>query len=94
MTTSKFNGQFSRREFLQLVSTLGGAAALTYFLQACSQAGIDPTQVLSPTNPPTALSPTNTSEPTSSATQETSEVSESSPSPTDAPVKATILGTS
>ena len=94
MTTSKHNGQFSRREFLHLASTLGGAAALTSFLQACSQAGIDPTQVLSPTNPPTALSPTNTSEPTSPATQETIGSSESSPSPTDSPVEATILGTS
>jgi uncharacterized protein (DUF362 family) len=94
MTTSKHNGQFSRREFLQLISTFGGAAALTSFLQACSQAGIDPTQVLSPTHPATALSPTNTSEPTATATEETIQVSESSPSPTDSPVEATIPGTS
>ncbi len=94
MTTSKHNGQFSRREFLQLISTFGGAAALTSFLQACSQAGIDPTQVLSPTHPATALSPTNTSEPTATATEETIQVSESSPSPTDSPMKATIPGTS
>ena len=94
MTTSKHKGQFSRREFLQLISTFGGAAALTSFLQACSQAGIDPTQVLSPTNPPTGLSPTNTSESTATATQETIGSSESSPSPTDSPVEATTLGTS
>ena len=94
MTTSKHNGQFSRREFLHLVSTLGGAAALTSFLQACSQAGIDPTQVLSPTHPATGLSPTNTLEPTPIATQETIGSSEISPSPTDSPVEATTLGTS
>jgi len=94
MTTSKHKGQFSRREFLHLVSTLGGAAALSSFLQACSQAGIDPTQVLSPTIPPTTLSPTNISDPTATASQEMIESSESSPSPTDSPMEATTLGTS
>ena len=94
MTTSKHNGQFSRREFLQLISTFGGAAALTSFLQACSQAGIDPTQVLSRTNPPTALSPTSTSGPTATVTQEIIGSAESSPSPTDSPVEATTLDTS
>ncbi len=94
MATSNHNGHFSRREFLQLISAFGGAAALTSFLQACSQAGIDPTQVLSPTHPPTGLSPTYTSEATAPAAQETSGSSESSPSPTDAPVEATIPGTS
>ena len=55
------NGGYSRREFLKLASTLGGAAALTSFLQACSQAGIDPTTVLSPTSiPPTGTSPAPT----------------------------------
>ena len=94
MTTSKHNGQFSRREFLHLISTFGGAAALTSFLQACSQAGIDPTQVLSPTHPSTGLTATNTLEPTPIATQETIGSLEISPSPTDSPVEATTPGTS
>ena len=55
------NGGYSRRDFLKLASTLGGAAALTSFLQACSQAGIDPTSVLYPTStqliPPTGTAP-------------------------------------
>ena len=60
------NGGYSRREFLKLASTLGGAAALTSFLQACSQAGIDPTTVLTPTSIPptgTSLAPTDTDSP-------------------------------
>jgi uncharacterized protein (DUF362 family) len=60
------NGGYSRREFLKLASTLGGAAAVTAFLQACSQAGIDPTSVLSPTSIPAteaSLVPTDTDSP-------------------------------
>ena len=60
MSPKKHSDQFSRREFLHLLSTLGGAAAFTAFLQACSQAGLDPTQALIPTSMPTRFSPTDT----------------------------------
>jgi uncharacterized protein (DUF362 family) len=69
MRKNHCNGGYSRRDFLKLASTLGGAAALASFLQACSQAGIDPTTVLTPTGtrviPPTEGFPSPTStEPT------------------------------
>lgn len=85
MSRSKHGDQFSRREFLYLLSTLGGAAAFTALLQACSQAGIDPTQALIPTSTSTIFSPTDTSEQTAIPTQETSDPSESTTNPTESP---------
>ncbi len=61
MRNKHCNGGYSRRDFLKLASTLGGAAALTSFLQACSQAGIDPTTAFVPTStqaiPPAEILP-------------------------------------
>ena len=72
MRKNQCNQGYSRREFLKLASTVGGAAALASFLQACSQAGINPTTIIPPTtthttSPVTPLpSPTSTDLPTES----------------------------
>ena len=86
------NGGYSRRDFLKVSSTFGGAAALASFLQACSQAGIDPTTVLSPTStqmvPPTDAIPS----PTSSQTPEEFIELDNTPTPTESPSPAAGLG--
>ncbi|MGW8144027.1 MAG: twin-arginine translocation signal domain-containing protein, partial [Anaerolineales bacterium] len=91
MSTSKGNNPFTRREFLQFLSTIGGAAALSAFLQACSQAGIDPTQLSTPTKPKPSPPPTDQPEPTATYQQELTETEEPDPSPTESPTE-TIVG--
>ncbi len=60
----------SRRDFLRLAATLGGAAALASFLEACSQAGIDPQTLLTATDAPETPAVTQDSPAaTSTATQ-------------------------
>ncbi len=49
MTKPGSNSSLSRREFLRLVTALGGAAALSTFLEGCSKAVIEPETLLSPT---------------------------------------------
>ena len=90
MSPKKHSDQFSRREFLHLLSTLGGAAAFTAFLQACSQAGLDPTQALIPTSMPTRFSPTDTLEQTAISTQETLDPTENIKNPTESPGETKI----
>lgn len=94
MSASNRDGKLSRREFLQFVSTMGGAAALTSFLQACSQAGIDPTIFFTPTNTDPIPTLTSTLEPTSTAVQEIGEPAEPTASPADAPVETKAEGVS
>ncbi len=56
-TEGKFN--LTRKEFLRLVSTVGLAASLSSFLEACSQAGLStPTSTPIMTNTPFTHSPT------------------------------------
>ena len=92
MRKTHCNGGYSRRDFLKLASTFGGAAALASFLHACSQAGIDPTTVISPTNtkmvPPTDAIPS----PTSSQTPEEFIEVDNTPTPTESPSPAAGLG--
>ena len=91
MRNNHCNGGYSRREFLKLASTLGGAAALTSFLQACSQAGVDPETILAPTStqiPPTEIIPTSTSTETVEEIVESQDI----PSPTDTPSPEPVLG--
>ena len=57
MTEPASNSSLSRREFLRLAAALGGAAALASFLEACSQAGIDPRTLLTPTGAPHTPTP-------------------------------------
>lgn len=89
MSPTKQNDKYSRREFLHLLSILGGATAVSTFLQACSQAGIDPTQVISPTATPEGDLATNTTEPTVAVTQETIESRESTTTPKKTPISGT-----
>ena len=92
MRNNHCSGGFSRRDFLKLASTLGGAAALTSFLQACSQAGIDPTTILAPTSTHT-FSPTEPlPSPTSTETAEDYLEPEDTPAPTTASPPAAGLG--
>ncbi len=83
MGKSNHIGNYSRREFLQLVATLGGAAALTPFLQACSQTGLDPTSVFIPTNTGTMPPLTTTSTPTETPTQDVVESTQPTASQTE-----------
>jgi len=43
------NAPLSRRDFLRITTALGGAAALTSFLEGCSKAGIAEEAIISPT---------------------------------------------
>jgi uncharacterized protein (DUF362 family) len=85
MGTSNRKGQYTRREFLQLLSALGGAATLSALLQACSQAGIDPASILIPETPQPEPTPTDRHEPTPIPDQVEAESEEPSPSPTKSP---------
>ncbi|MFN2212184.1 MAG: DUF362 domain-containing protein [Anaerolineales bacterium] len=71
------NSQTSRREFLKLLSTLGGAAALTSFLQACTQ---ESTGLITPA--PTLAPPTRIPTETATGTSTPEEESKAEPSPT------------
>ncbi len=93
MRKNHCNGGYSRRDFLKLASTLGSAAALSSFLQACSQAGIDPTTVLSPTSPP-LIPPTEAiPNPTDNEAAEQFIEPEDTPAPTETPSPKPVLGT-
>ncbi len=77
----------TRREFLRLAGALGGAAALSAFLQACRRAGLlTPTAApqSSPSIAPSAPPPTNAPAPTA-APAETS-----APSPTGRPTSTRL----
>jgi uncharacterized protein (DUF362 family) len=90
MSKSKGSGQFSRREFLQLLSTIGGAAALSSFLQACSQSQVDLTSVLTPVNSSTMPPPTGTSTATETATQAATETAEPAANQTEQPLESQV----
>lgn len=93
MRKNHCNGGYSRRDFLKLSSTLGGAVALSSFLQACSQAGIDPTTVFSPTGPP-LIPPTEAiPTPTDIEAAEQFIEPEDTPAPTETPSPKPVLGT-
>lgn len=60
---AKPGSALSRREFLRLAATMGEAAALALFLEACSKAGVDAETVLAPTGvaeTPTSIQATAT----------------------------------
>jgi uncharacterized protein (DUF362 family) len=94
MSSSKSDDPFSRRDFLQLISTVGGAAAFSSFMQACSQAGIDPTTILPPETMPLIPPPTEQAEPTPIKEQELVESEEPAPSPTESPPEVIAKDTS
>lgn len=82
----------SRREFLKLASLLGGGAALSAFLQACSKAGIEPTLFLTPTHTQQPPTPEPTSTATSTQTAEPTLEEQAAPEPTETPALPTTLG--
>jgi uncharacterized protein (DUF362 family) len=84
--------QYSRREFLKLLTTLGGAAAATSFLQACSKAGVDPTVMFTPTSTRQSPTPEPTSTATSTGSSEEILEQEETPTPTEAAPPAETLG--
>jgi len=93
MRNNNCNGYYSRRDFLKLLSTLGGAAAVSSFLQACSQAGIDPTKVLTPTSTQAMLA--TEAIPTATSTEAAEELiePEDTATATESPSPTTGLGT-
>ena len=81
------NPYLSRRDFLRLSIALGGAAALTSFLEGCSKAQIDQGTILSPTD---ALEiPTLTQEmvPTTAPAQEQIKPTETNTVPSATPIE-------
>ena len=71
MSQSDGKPNLNRKEFLRLASTMGLAAALTTFLEACSQAGLStPTSTPIMTKPPFTHSPTIPPNSTSTPTLE------------------------
>jgi uncharacterized protein (DUF362 family) len=93
MSTSNKNNPFTRREFLQLLTTVGGATALSSFLQACSQAGIDPTSILTTETRQPTKHPTDRPKPTETVLQEPVNSEQSTPTTTESPAKAFIQNT-
>ena len=92
MRKQQCNGGYSRRDFIKLASIFGGAAALSSFLQACSQAGIDPTTIIPATstqvNLPTEIPPS----PTSTETLPDQAEPEDTPAHTETPAPGAQLG--
>ena len=93
MRNNNCNGHYSRRDFLKFISTLGGAAAVSSFLQACSQAGIDPTSILVPSS--TQADPTRAATSTATLTNTPEQVleAEAAPSATEPAPPAPGAGT-
>jgi uncharacterized protein (DUF362 family) len=81
------NLYLTRRDFLRLATALGGAAAMTSFLEACSKAGIDPETLLTPTNTFVMPSPTlaPTTESAATPVPEKVEPTETQVTPTETP---------
>ena len=88
MSTPNGDPEYTRREFLRVLSALGGAAALSTFLQACSQAKIDPTALLTPEATQRLSQPTDQPEPTATTKKELVESAEPESTPTDFPTEA------
>jgi uncharacterized protein (DUF362 family) len=88
MRTPKGDREYTRREFLQLLSALGGAAALSTFLQACSQANIDPTALFTPEATQRLSQPTDQPEATATTKKELVESAEPESTPTEFPAEA------
>jgi uncharacterized protein (DUF362 family) len=87
------NLSFSRRDFLSFASALGGAAALTSLLEACSKAGVDPAKILASTETPGGL-PTRTQEiaPTYTPSPTPSKPTETQPQPSATPTQPVADG--
>jgi uncharacterized protein (DUF362 family) len=93
MSAQKHHGSLSRKDFLRLLCTLGGATAYSSFLAACSQIGIIPTDETTPTITQATPSPNSNEEPPLTTTQGEKEAAEAAPSPTDTPEIGAVLGT-
>lgn len=81
------NSSLSRRDFLRITTTLGGATALASILEGCSKAVIDQSTLISPTD--TLEIPTLTPEivPTATPTQEPIKPTETQPVPSATPTE-------
>jgi uncharacterized protein (DUF362 family) len=84
MSHSEQNPTLNRQEFLRLATTMGLAAALSSFLEACGQSGLDtpPARTLTPFSPSSALNPSATSTSTLEPTAATTPALEPTSSPT------------
>lgn len=93
MSATQRDEPFSRRDFLHLVTALGGASAFSAFMAACSQAGFDPT--FEPLRVTTQEDPssTSTTQPTPTITQQGAEITEATTTPTEIPPQETAFGT-
>jgi len=92
MVKPKSNSPLSRREFLRITLTLGGAAALASFLEGCSKIEVAQETITSPTDAPLKSTATPERTPTDTPAQEQIEPTETNPAPSAAPTGAVDLG--
>jgi len=67
---SKPGSKLSRRDFLRITTAVGGAAALSSFLEGCSKTGIDQGTLITATDTPEIPTPTTEMVQTTTPTQE------------------------
>ncbi|OGO28970.1 MAG: hypothetical protein A2Z16_05195 [Chloroflexi bacterium RBG_16_54_18] len=88
MRTPNTSNSINRRQLLRMAGTLGGLAALSSFLEACSKAGLDLTSASS-----TSTAPTGATLPATSAAKLQNELTSTLPAES-APVQYTTTPTS
>jgi uncharacterized protein (DUF362 family) len=81
------NLSLSRRDFLHIITALGGAAALTTFLEGCSNAEIDQGTLIPPTDTLEIPTPTPEMRPTTTPAQEQIKPTETNSVPSATPIE-------
>ncbi|UCE00701.1 MAG: DUF362 domain-containing protein [Chloroflexota bacterium] len=94
MEPDRQEADISRKDFLHLVSKLGGAAALASIIQACNQTGIDPTSLLSPSPVYTSSIPTETKKPSPTTSAGHVDATDPTVSPSQSPTMTPETGIS
>lgn len=93
MGSSSQEAPLSRRDFLRLAAAMGGVTALSSMVEACSQAGVIPTEDIAPQPLPRGTSsPTTIEQVTSTTPQELTDTPEISARPSSTATEATKLG--
>ena len=86
------NSFLSRRAFLHITTALGGAAALTSFLEGCSKAEIPQETLISPTDTLEIPMLTHDIVPTTTSTNEHIKTTETNTAPTATPIESVDNG--
>ncbi len=88
MVKPGFNSSLSRRAFLRITTALGGAAALTSFLEGCSKAEIQQETSIPPTDAHNISMLTQDLAPTTTSTLEQIKPTETNTAPTATPIES------